>query len=420
MSPPGTPAAPGGPGRGPMSGVRVVELGVWIAGPAAGGILADWGADVIKIEPPTGDPARSFQRMLGGDLPTNPVFELDNRSKRSVVLDLGTEEGRALALELVDSADVFLTNIRVPALRRVGLDPQTLRARNSRLIYAIVTGYGLAGPDADRPAYDIAAYWARSGLAASLTPPGGDLPFQRGGMGDHSVGMTAAAMISAALFARERTGEGDLVSTSLLRQGAYTIGFDVNVALMWGLQIRVGTRTEMGNPAINNYSAGDGRRFWVVGLEGHRHWPPLAHAVGHPEWLEDERFATPAARAQHATELIGLLDEVFATKTLEEWTAIFDAEPEFFWAPVQTVDELLGDQQFHAAGGLVDVPSEDGSWAMLATPADFDVHRSAPRFRAPHLGEHTHDLLSELGKSEEEISALADSGAAPAAAPATD
>ena len=402
-----------GPASGPLAGVRVVELGVWVAGPAAGGILSDWGADVVKIEPPLGDPARSFQRMLGGDLPTNPVFELDNRSKRSMVVDLGTAEGRALALELIDSADVFLTNIRVSALRRVGLDPETLRARNPRLVYAIITGYGLEGAEADRPAYDIAAFWARSGVAASLTPPGGQLPFQRGGMGDHTVGMTAAAMISAALFARERTGEGDLVSTSLLRQGAYTIGFDVNVALMWGLPIRVGTRTTMGNVAINNYSAGDGRPFWIVGLEGHRHWPPLARAVGHPEWLEDERFATPAARAQNASELIALLDESFATKTLDEWAVIFDADPDFFWAPVQTVDELLGDQQFHAAGGLVEVPSEDGTWTMLATPADFDVHRSAPRYRAPLLGEHTHELLAELGKSEEDMAALAASGATP-------
>ncbi len=394
------------PETGPMSGVRVVELGVWVAGPAAGGILADWGADVIKIEPPGGDPARSFQRMLGGDLPTNPVFELDNRSKRSVVLDLATEEGRRVALELVDTADVFLTNVRLPALRRVGLDPETLRRRDPRLVYAIITGYGLQGPEAERPAYDIAAYWARSGLAASLTPHGRDLPFQRGGMGDHSVAMTAAAMVSAALFARERTGEGDLVSTSLLRQGAYTIGFDVNVALMWGLPIRIGTRETMGNPTINNYTAGDSRRFWIVGLEGDRHWPPLARAVGHPEWLEDERFATAAARNVHGPELLGLLDEIFATKSLEEWAAIFAEEPEFFWAPVQSVDELLEDSQFRAGGGLVEVPDPQGGWTMLATPADFEQHRWAPRSRAPELGEHTASVLTELGKSEEEISAL--------------
>ena len=300
---------------GPLEGIRVVELGVWVAGPAAGGILADWGADVIKIEPPTGDPARTFQRMLGGDMASNPPFELDNRSKRSIVLDLGAEEGRGVARELIDAADVFVTNVRASALGRLGLDPDSLRARNGRLVYAIVTGYGMAGPDADRPAYDIAAWWARSGIASLLTPPGGTLPFQRGGMGDHTVAMTAAAMVSAALVARERTGEGQLVSTSLLRQGAYTISFDLNTTLMWGLSIGVGRREAMGNPSINNYTAGDGRRFWIVGLEGARHWPPLARAVGHPEWLDDERFAAAPDRARNAAELIAALDEVFATKS---------------------------------------------------------------------------------------------------------
>ena len=396
----------GGSGTGPLAGVKVVELGVWVAGPAAGGILADWGADVVKIEPPTGDPARTFRRMLGGDLPNNPVFELDNRSKRSVAVDLSTDAGREVAYQLIDGADVFLTNIRLAALERAGLGPATLRARNPRLVYAIVTGYGLTGPESDRPAYDIAAFWARSGIAASLAPPGGDLPFQRGGMGDHSVGMTAAGMVSAALFARERTGEGDLVSTSLLRQGAYTIGFDVNIALMWGLPVRVGTRTTMGNPAINNYTAGDGRRFWIVGLEGERHWPPLARVAGHPEWLTDPRFATPRERFQNSAELIAELDRIFATRSLDEWAEVFAGEPDFFWAPVQTIDELLGDQQFVGAGGLVEVPDESGSMTMLATPADFAAHPAAPRFRAPRLGEHSVEVLEGLGLTGEQIEDL--------------
>ena len=202
---------------GPMEGVRVVELGVWVAGPAAGGVLADWGADVVKIEPPKGDPARSFQRMLGGDMPNNPVFELDNRGKRSIVSDLANEDGKALALELLDTADVFLTNVRADALARAGLDPETLLARNPRLVYGHISGYGLEGPDANRAAYDIAAFWARSGIASLLAPPGGPLPFQRGGMGDHSTGVAFAGAISAALFSRSNTGKGQLVSTSLLR-----------------------------------------------------------------------------------------------------------------------------------------------------------------------------------------------------------
>jgi crotonobetainyl-CoA:carnitine CoA-transferase CaiB-like acyl-CoA transferase len=386
---------------GPLAGVRVVELGVWVAGPAAAGILADWGADVVKIEPPGGDPARTFQRMLGGDLPSNPVFELDNRSKRGIALDLTVPDGLEVALELIDRADVFVTNIRASALARLGLDPASLLARNERLVYALITGYGLGGPDADRPAYDIAAYWARSGLAAALTPPGAPLPFQRGGMGDHSVGMTAAGMVSAALVSRARTGKGQLVSTSLLRQGAYTIGFDINIALMWGRSIAVGSRETMGNPAINNYTAGDGRQFWIVGLEGERHWPPLARVVSHPEWLDDERYATPVARFRNARELIAELDAAFATKSLDGWAAIFATEPDFFWSPVNTVDDLLGDEQFHACGALVDVPDEDGSSTMLASPADFHGSQTGPRFRAPRLGEHTREVLLEIDRAHD-------------------
>jgi crotonobetainyl-CoA:carnitine CoA-transferase CaiB-like acyl-CoA transferase len=397
---------------GPLAGVRVVELGAWVAGPGAGGILADWGADVIKIEPPAGDPARKFGRMLGGDLPVNPVFELDNRGKRSIALDLSTDEGVDVAHRLVAEADVLLTNLRPAALGRVGLGPDEVRARHPGLVYALITGYGTEGPDAERGAYDIAAFWARSGIAESLRAPGGPLPFQRGGMGDHSVAMTAAAMVSAALVERARTGEGQVVTTSLLRQGVYTIGFDVNVALMWGRSLNIGTRETMGNPTINNYTAGDGRSFWIVGLEGDRHWPALARVVGHPEWLEDERFRDGRGRAVNAAVLIGLLDEIFATRSLDEWRAVFDAEPDMFWSPVNTVDDIVADEQFHAAGSVVEVPDEQGTLPMLATPADFGGRAPQPRFRAPVLGEHTREILTELGVDESSVDALLAAGAA--------
>lgn len=396
---------------GPLAGIRVVELGMWVAGPGAGGILADWGADVIKIEPPAGDPARAFGSMIGGDDGTNPPFDLDNRSKRSIAIDLSSEAGRAVAHDLIAGADVFLTNIRMDALDRVGLSHETICERHPGLVYALVTGYGIEGPDANRRAYDIAAYWARSGIADALTPAGGDLPFQRGGMGDHSVAMTAAAMISAALVHRERTGEGQLVTTSLLRQGAYTIGFDVNVAIMWGFNIAIGNRRTMRNPAMNNYTAGDGRRFWIVGLEVERHWPPLARAVGHPEWLTDPRFSTAVARGENAEELISSLDEIFAQKSLEEWTGIFEGDPDFIWSPVNSVADLIVDPQFFAAGGIVTVPNEDGGALMVATPADFYGTPAGPRFRPPRLAEHSREVLAELGRSESEIEALLAQGA---------
>ncbi len=381
---------------GPMEGIKVVELGVWVAGPAAGGILADWGADVVKIEPPEGDPARTFGRMMGIEDGTSPPFEMDNRSKRSVVLDLGSDDGRATAFELLTDADVFLTNIRPSALKRIGLDFDTVAARNPRMVYGLITGYGESGPDADRAAYDVAAFWARAGLAHLLTRPGDAPPFQRGGMGDHSAGMTLAAAVCAALVSRTRTGKGQLVSTSLYRQGAYTISFDLNTFLMTGHSIAIGQRETMGNPCMNNYTAGDGRRFWIVGLQGSRHWPSLCRAVGRADWLTDPRFASAHARAANATELVGELDEIFASKPLDEWAKAFAAEPEFFWSPINSIEDVVADEQFHAAGGIVHVPDGDGGVPMVATPADFHGTPCAPRSAAPGLGEHTDEVLAEL------------------------
>ncbi len=395
---------------GPLEGIRVVELGVWVAGPGAAGILADWGADVVKVEPPEGDPARKLGRMMGGDLPVNPVFELDNRGKRSVALDLSTDRGVELAHRLVAGADVFLTNLRPAALGQVGLGPEETTGRHPGLVYAIITGYGLEGPDAGRGAYDIAAFWARAGIAESLRAPGGPLPFQRGGMGDHTVAMTGAAMVSAALVERARTGRGQLVSTSLLRQGVYTIGFDVNVALMWGRSLGIGTRETMYSPVLNNYTAGDGRSFWIVGLEGDRHWPALARAVAHPEWIDDPRFVDGLNRAVNARVLIGLLDEIFASRPLDEWAAVFAGEPELFWSPVNSIDDVVADEQFHAAGSVVEVPDEEGSLPMLATPVDFGGRPPSPRWRAPGLGEHTHQVLGELGLEDASVEALVADG----------
>lgn len=384
---------------GPVEGVTVVELGVWVAGPAAGGILADWGADVIKIEPPTGDPARMFGRMLGCDLGLNPPFEMDNRSKRSVVLDLSSEPDRLAAFELLSGADVFLTNVRPGALQRLGLDFASASAANPRLVYGLITGYGESGPDADRAAFDVAAFWSRAGVAHLLTRPGDTPPFQRGGMGDHSAGMTMAAAVCAALLARERTGAGQLVTTSLYRQGAYTVSFDLNTYLMSGQPIAIGQRESMGNPCMNNYAASDGRRFWIVGLEPERHWPALCRAVGRPEWRDDPRFADARARAANSVALIAALDEIFATRPLDEWAQIFANEPDFFWSPVNSLEDVVADEQFHAAGGIVYVPDGAGDQAavpMVATPADFHGTPWAPRSAAPELGQHTAEVLAEL------------------------
>jgi len=396
---------------GPMTGVKVVEMGVWIAGPATGAFMADWGADVVKIEPPgRGDPSRMFQMILGNVLPSNPIFEMDNRSKRSIALDVNTRDGKAVAMELLGHADVFITNLRTSALENMGLDWASLEEVFPRLIYCHVTGYGTEGPDVNRPAFDVAAFWSRAGIAALLSDEGADPPFQRGGMGDHNAGMAGAAAISAALFEREKSGLGQRVSTSLFREGMYTIAFDLNTMLMWGQPIAKGKRTTMGNPAMNNYQAGDGKRFWITGLEGARHWPPLARVCGHPEWMEDERFNSQAGRAQNAEALIALIDEVFLTKPMAEWVDIFATEPDFFWAPINSMEDLVADEQAWAGGGIIDVPNGAGSAAMVATPVDFSRTQWAARSMAPGLGEHTDEVLAALGRSEADIAALRDAG----------
>src|SRR6516164_11392500 len=194
---------------GPMEGIKVVELGFWVAGPSCGAILADWGADVVKVEPLTGDPFRGmaayFQLALGRDV--NPPFELDNRGKRSIGLDYGTERGRRVLEDLIGASDVFVTNLRLEALERAGLDHAALTARHPRLVYASVSGLGLEGAERHRAAYDVGSFWSRAGVAAALSPDAGVLPYQRGGMGDHMTGMAAAGGVAAALFVRERTGQ---------------------------------------------------------------------------------------------------------------------------------------------------------------------------------------------------------------------
>jgi crotonobetainyl-CoA:carnitine CoA-transferase CaiB-like acyl-CoA transferase len=236
-------------------------------------------------------------------------------------------------------------------------------------------------------------------------------PIQRGGMGDHNAGLAGAGAVSAALYNREKTGKGQLVSTSLLREGLYTLSFDLSVRLRFGTTIGTADRKTMGNPAINNYQDKNGDWFWIVGLEGERHWPPLCEAVGHPEWTEDERFNSAQGRFQNARELIAMLDEIFATKSVEEWKPIFDGTTDFFWSPVQTIDQVLEDEQVKAAGGWTEVPDGDATTTLPSTPVDFHGTPWAARWMAPEHGEHTDEVLGELGRDAAAIAQLREKGA---------
>ncbi|MPY92244.1 MAG: CoA transferase [Acidimicrobiia bacterium] len=396
---------------GPMEGVRVVEVGFWVAGPSCSGILADWGADVIKVEPIAGDPFRSLDWFFEDG---NPPFELDNRGKRSIALDYRSEAGARLLAELVDRADVFVSNLRPGGLARAGLDPDTLRARNPRLVYASVTGYGLDGPDRDRPAYDIGAFWSRAGVAAALTTEEMPLPYQRGGMGDHMTGMSAAGAVAAALFARERTGQGQLVRASLLRLGLYMVGWDANINLRSGLPTVPTSIDSPANPLINAYTCADGRAIWLLCLEGDRHWPDVVRAFERPDWLEDPRYTDIVSRKDHAAALVEELREIFATRPRAEWEEVLDRH-EVWWAPVQHTHEAVDDVQVRANRGVVEVPIGDGSMAsMVATPVDFEGTPWGVRSMPPELGQHTELILAEeLGLGWDEIDALRESGVIP-------
>lgn len=391
---------------GPLEGIRVVELGFWVAGPAAAGILCDWGADVVKIEPPRGDPFRGiFLSAVGIDVPFNPPFELDNRGKRSVVIDLKQEEGRALAAELVARADVFVSNLRPGALEKLGLDYESLAARNPALVYCSVTGYGITGPDRDRPAYDIGAFWSRGGVAAMLTPEGHEPPVQRGGMGDHTTAMAAAGAVSAALVARARTGRGQHVVTSLLRTGMYVVGWDVATRLRFGYVAPPGTRRASPNPIANSYRAGCGRWLWLIGLEADRHWPDVCRAIGRPDLLTDPRTKDIVARRENGPEVVALLEQELAKRSLAEWAEVFERE-HVWWAPVQTCDEIANDPQVRACGGVVPFDAPAGLPEQLATPVDFLGTPWEAARTAPEAGQHTEEVLLELGRDWDEIAAL--------------
>jgi crotonobetainyl-CoA:carnitine CoA-transferase CaiB-like acyl-CoA transferase len=384
---------------GPLEGIRVVELGVVIAGPATAAILADWGADVVKLEPREGDPQRgNLQRAY---------FGLDNRGKRSLALDLKTEEGRELALALLERADVFVTNLRPSALSRLGLDGPTLAERFPRLVHAGITGYG-AGSEADRPGYDMGAFWSRAGTALALTPPGGEPPFQRPGMGDHSTAVATAAGICAALLARERTGRGQQVSTSLLRTGVYFNGSDLAV-LASGQRAGTRARRVMGNPLLGAYRSADDQWFWLLGVQSGRHWPSVARAIERPDLVADPRFAEPAQLVRNRRAAMVVLDKAFGARPFADWVDVFRRE-DVWYERVQSPEEAVDDPGLIEAGAFRE--TEDGG-RTVATPVDFSAVVPGPAPRAPESGEHTEEVLLELGWTWEELTGLKDRGVIP-------
>ena len=400
--------------EGAFEGVRVVELAQWVFVPVAGALLADWGADVVRIERREGDPYRGLATQgIGTDSGgVNLSVALANRGKRCIALDLTHERGREVLDRLLATADVFLTNFRPGALHRLGLDADELTEKYPALVYARGHGYGVRGPDADLPGYDSSAFWARGGLAHVLTPPERELPIsQRGALGDRNAAMALAFGIASALLRRERTGAGSVVDVSLLATAMWTLSSDVLSALQ-GQRPRAATGRESSpNPLVGTYRTKDGRHIQLVFLQGDRYWAEFCALVGREDLATDPLFADLAARHTNRAACAAELTAEFAKRTFDEWKALL-ARIDAPWAPVQAVEELLDDPQVIANGYLGEVDEDGLHYRLPAVPVQFDGRPPALR-RAPEHGEHTESVLLELGYTWDQIAEFKDAGATP-------
>jgi crotonobetainyl-CoA:carnitine CoA-transferase CaiB-like acyl-CoA transferase len=405
---------------GPLAGIRVVEVATHVFVPAAGALLAEWGASVVKVEPPEGgDPYRGLvtaglHRLHGGH---DPYVQSANRAKRSVGIDLGHPEGRALLGRLLAAADVFTTSLRAPTLARLRLTVPDVRADNPAIVYVRGTAFGARGPDADRGGYDTGAYWARSGMQAVFTPPDAPAPRPtRPAFGDLVGALGLAGAVGTALYRRATTGEPSVIDGSLLAAGMWQLGPDiVNARLGDDSHARQPDRYAAANPLMLPYRTADRRWVALMVLSPDRHWRALCDLVGRPDLAGDPRFADTESRGANARACVEALERAFAQHPLAEWRrrlAGFAGE----WAVVQEPAELYDDPQVRANGYVTGVPMGGGGIdggvrvPMVTSPVQFDERPGRPT-RAPEPGEHTEEVLLELGLTWPAISALKDRGA---------
>lgn len=397
-----------------LSGIRVLEVATHVFTPIAGAVLAEWGADVIKIEHPvTGDPYRglvtSGLRALHNGV--DPAFQFANRSKKSVALDLKQHAAREALAKLVERTDVFITNLRERARVDLGIDVADVRAVNPTAIYARGTGYGPRGSGAGKAGFDSSAYFARTGMASVLTGTPGAWPVkQRPAFGDVMGGLSIAGAIAAALYHRKETGEATVIDVSLLSVGLWQIQSDVTRALLSKAPPVNADRRAVPNPLVNTYRTSDGRFIQLGMIDADKHWSNFCRVVGRPEIEHDPRFADMDARRRNVAECVDILDEVFGSRTFAGWMQTLDGLSGA-WAPFATPDEILSDEQVVANDYVADVEMLDGSSIGLVTsPAQFDGEAGQPS-RAPEIGEHTEDVLLDIGYTWEDLGRMKETGA---------
>lgn len=391
------------PTDAPLAGIRVVEAGRFASAPSCATVLADWGAEVIKLEPPGGDPARAPGSLARS---VNPRFDVHNRTRRSVALDLRLPEGRTIADRLLASADVFVTNLRPAALEKLGLAPARQLARNSRLVYGQITGYGL-GEAENVASYDHGAFWSASGLAALYADAEGVPPQPTGGLGDRATGTALAGAITAALYRRERTGRGEHVTASLLRTAMWLMASDVADALREPGIGRANDRRRAPVPTLNCFRCADGRWLWLQCMLPDRMWDALLGALD-AGWLDDDpRFRSGNRRslAESGPALVDAFDEIFRQRPLAEWSRRLTAAGIPF-APVRTLDEAVGDRVTDATGAFLDMEHDGTAYRTVNSPCSFGGTGPARPTPSPGVGQDTVEVLAELGVPRSEIDAL--------------
>ncbi len=396
-----------------FSGIRVVELAQYVFVPGAGALLADYGAEVIKVEmADTGDPYRTLSIGDGREkAEVNIALEQNNRGKKSIAINVKTAEGRELLNKLIASADVFVTSVRPQAIKRLKLDVEDVRACNPKIVYVRGNGFGFHGPEAGKPGYDSTAFWTRSGFATVLMHSEHVKPVRsRGALGDHTGSTSVAYGIAAALFKRERSGQSVLVDVSLLATGMWVLSADIAASQIPGYDSLLFERRAPRFPLVGSYRTKDDRWVNLTFLHPDRDWPHLCRALGMHEYADDPRFATNAERANNGVECGRLLAERFASRTWAEWKPIFD-KLDAPWELAQKIDEVLVDPQAIANGYVVDAEMSNGkTYKLISGPVAFNGRVPKKYTRAPKLGEHTGALMLELGYAPGEVDRLRQTG----------
>ena len=397
-----------------LEGLKVIEMATYVAAPAAGAMLRDWGAEVIKVEPLNGCPMRRFFEGMKSNVPIegNPIFTLDNRGKKGISINTSDEKGAKIVRELIKDADIFLTNVRPKSLESANLNHEELHKINPKLIYCSLTGYGLDGEERNRPGFDVAAYWSRSGMA-HLTQRKGEEPLPiRTASGDHITAISTVSGILAAVYERTQTGKGKVVETSLLRTGIYSVSSDMALQLKFGRVPSTKKRDEQINPIFNFFKTKDDR--WIClspRAGGDYDLPKVVRALGKEDWLDNKKFNTNQARRENAKEFIEEMDKAFSQHTMAEWGEKLDAQ-DLIWSPVQNLKEVSKDKQAIAGGAFSEVEDQDCSenYSTVSSPVKFHNSDDGPKGPAPKLGQDNFEVLKGIGINEEEINNLIDDG----------